>query len=151
MLSGRSTSERLTELVLVGVVVIIIAVGILYAAAASRKRAADSQIRNDVRQLRLLAEQVRTVQGDTYKHWATHETVRADVQRILADIDKHLQDEDPATFQAHVRSSQNNYFCISAPLRTSAKHFCVDAGGAPADVSGPCPPEPLTVPLACPP
>lgn len=137
---GGRTGFSLIEMLIVVTVLGLLASLILGALGISRKKAYDNSIRNGVRQLRLLAEQVYDTQGASYLNWSQHSSVRNSVQTLRADIDKSLQDTDSGSFLSVIRENQKKDYCVSAPLRSVAgKHYCVDATAVFATTGASCP------------
>lgn len=152
---GLTLIEILIVLAVMAILVILILVGI----RGAQIKARDNRIRSDVRQLRLLAEQVYDENGASYRNWRTRpHGLETQIEVLLNDIQLNygLEAEDyaryPNNFETVIRDSQRKEFCISAPMRGDEDtYFCADATGVFKTVSEPCEEQsgPNPDPLRC--
>ncbi len=153
--AGFTIIELLIVIAIIGILTAIIITSVM----VSRRKAVDNQIMNDVRQLRILAEEVYDSQAASYLNWADSEAqpnLANQLDRLLADLDQiHNYTQTDVTDPQHVtitRDSQAQEFCISVPLYTDPSIiYCVDATGQYQKTSSHCPDYPATgQPLRCP-
>lgn len=139
----KTAGFSLIEVLIVIAVLGILATLILAAVTASRNKAYDTRIRNAVGQIRWLAESVFDTQGGSYVNWTQHDTISTNLNILLEDIDLNYGDVAGAPYIATIRESQENEYCVSAPLKSeSDKHYCIDATGVFKTVSSICPDYP---------
>lgn len=152
ILSMRSKREgfSLIELLLVIAIFAILVVLVIVAVRSISKRSQDVKIRSDVRQLRLLAEEVFDNAGASYEDWNTNPLVESQVGTLLQDIESAH-----ATAGSHtvLITNRETEYCISAELvaKNESTHWCVDAAGRFRPTDGHCvDPGNPNVPLVCP-
>lgn len=153
---GFSLIELLIVIAIIGILTSLILVG----TSRSRLKGQDTAIRNDVGQLRLMAEEVYDTQGASYLNWHVHPSVQAEIALLLTDIDEKYGNVVPDTYptsfpgsyEATLRVSQRKDYCISAPLRSEVgKYYCIDATGVFKTVDSQCADQVLNgPPLLCP-
>lgn len=148
----RMNGFTLIELLIVIAILGILSSFILTAVWSSRNKAYDARIRQDVVQMRWLAESVYDTQGSNYTNWSQHSTIAGQFGVLRDDIDKNYGDDPGSPYVVIVRDSQVGYYCASAPLRGEpGKHYCIDATAVFKTVSSPCPDYPVDgPPLICP-
>lgn len=135
---SRSHGFTLIEVLIVIAVLSFLAILVLTAVRGSKNKAYDNAIRNDVGQLRLLAEQAFDSNGASYKNWPS-KVPAEDLLALQEDIDKNFGDVDPENYVVSLADSQARDFCVSAPLRNDpGKYYCVDQVGVFKIVSSPC-------------
>lgn len=154
--SGFSLIEVIIVVAIIGILTGIILVG----TARSRLKGQDTAIRNDVGQLRIMAEQVYDTQGASYLNWHLHPDVQSLVGQLVGDIDEKYGNVVPDTYptsypgsyETVLRYSQRKDYCVSAPLRSDpGKYYCIDATGVFAIADSHCSDQLLTgPPLRCP-
>lgn len=147
---GFTLIELLVVVAIIGILVALIVFGIVTA----RQKAADTKIRSDVKQLRLLAEQTYDSNGASYLGWASHPAVVGNVVILQNDIDSVHGDAPGAPFQSVLIDTRDREFCISAELvagGVGGDYLCVDASGETNFTSSHCS-DPINPgdPLACP-
>lgn len=141
----------LIELLLVIAILAILFAIVFVAVRSVSKRSQDVKIRSDIRQLRLLAEEVFDHSGASYKDWNTNPLITSQVTTLLQDIETAH-----GTTGTHsvVIANRENAYCISAELvaKNESNYWCVDASGRFRPTSGQCadPGDP-DIPLVCPP
>lgn len=158
--SGFTLVELLITITIIG----ILAGLVLTSIRLGRLKAHDNSIRNDVGQLRWIAEQMADTKGASYLNWRSTATpvLRDSIKILLDDIEKSYGTLDaadnyptsyPASYQTVIRESQTKEYCVSAPLRSEpGKYYCIDATAVFRVVSQPCPDiQTATPPLRCPP
>ena len=153
---GFSLIELLIVIAIIGILTGLILVG----TSRSRLKGQDTAIRNDVSQLRLMAEQVYDTQGASYLNWHLNASVQAQVAQLLADVDEKYGNtvpdtyptSYPASYETVLRFSQRKDYCVSAPLRSEpGKYYCIDTTGVFTVAESHCPEQLLTgPPLRCP-
>lgn len=113
----------LVEMLVVIGIVGILATLVLVVMASSRSKAADVRIKNDVRQMRWLAELAYDAQKGSFINWSTYGDVIGDYNKLKADID----DAHGSVVTISVGEADGQSFCVSAPLKSdSGKHYCID-------------------------
>jgi prepilin-type N-terminal cleavage/methylation domain-containing protein len=134
----------LIELLVVIAILGIIAALVVVSVKSARSKAADVRIKNDIRQMRWLAEVTYDAQKGNFTNWAIHAAVAADYAKLQADID----DAHGAATTISVGQTSVQSFCVSAPLKSdSNKHYCIDAGRELKEVTAVCP---VVAPHVCP-
>jgi prepilin-type N-terminal cleavage/methylation domain-containing protein len=144
-----SKGFTLIELLIVIAVIGMLAILVLSAVNNSRLKAYDSSIRSDVTQIRWLTEIAFDDQGGTYVNWTANPNIQSQLTVALDDIDKYESDPVGPPYTTVMRDTQANEYCVSAPLRTEPKYYCVDATAVFKTVSTPCPTD-TGAPLRCP-
>lgn len=138
----------LVELLIVIAIFGILAGLIITAVLSSRAKANDSALKNDVRQLRLLAESVYDSQGASYKFWTKNEAIKSELDLVKADIDRLLG----ASGQTVLFDDQPGDYCISVPLLQAAQYACIDQLGVLVETDDACGSSEAdpSIPLRCP-
>ncbi|MDP3997554.1 MAG: type II secretion system protein [bacterium] len=139
---NKQSGFNLVELLIVIAILGILITLVIMAVQGGKQKAFDNSIRNDVRQMRWLAEEVYDSNGASYEDWTQNAEISAQLDVLHADMDKILNyiatPEQPHA--AILRESQVGDYCISAPLKTdSSSYYCVDATGVFSTFSSPCP------------
>lgn len=138
----------LIELLVVIAIISILLTIVIVALTAVRRDAFDARIKNDIRQLRILAESAYDSAAASYLNWSTKPVVQAEVVVLLEEIDAAHNNGPGAPYVAVIADSQAKEFCISAPLHISTgSHYCIDDSGVFKTTATSCP---TTAPLACP-
>lgn len=142
----------LIELLIVIAIIAILAALILAGVSSSRLKAHDTAIKNDVGQIRWQAEIVYDSQGASYTNWTSDPTIAEELDILKKDIDKQSGDPPGAPYLVVLRDTQENDYCISAPLRAEAGQYaCIDATGTLQITNNECPDEDADGdPLRCP-
>lgn len=137
---GFTLLELIVVVAILGILFSIVIVGFYKA----RVDAFNARIKNDIRQLRVLAESAYDSTAASYFNWSTNGSVSAEVQTIAADVaDAH---NSPTALQ--IRDQEVKEFCVSAPLHSSLGTFyCVDASGVLKESATACP---AVAPFVCP-
>lgn len=140
----------LIELLLVIAILAILFLLVFVAVRSVSKRSQDVKIRSDVRQLRLLAEEVFDHAGASYEDWTLNPLTTSQVDTLLQDIES--AHGTPGTHSVIISNREEEY-CISAELvaKNEGTHWCVDTSGRFRPTEGHCvdPGDPDT-PLLCP-
>lgn len=119
-----------------------------------QRNAKNVTIRNDVRQLRLLAEEVYDNQGASYTDWTSNPLIAPQVTTLRDDIDDTLGDPAGPPWKSVVIDSREKEYCVSAELvvASEATHYCVDTRARFLETNEHCQtPADDTQPLICPP
>ena len=130
--------------------IVISIIGILAAiifsvSSSGRSAAADTRVKNDIRQMRWLAEVSYDEQGGDFTNWSTHPYIASDYNNLIADID----DAHGSAVVLSVGKTDLQSFCISAPLTSDPnKHYCLDADQSTVITTSPC--VTATTPHVCP-
>ncbi len=155
---GRVQISKSAGLTFIEVLVVVAILAVLFLIVAIRvqglsKRSQDIKIRNDVRQLRLLAEQVFDENGAEYMGWSTFPSIANNVEALRNDIDEVNGDAPGAPWESVLIDERVDEYCISAPLLNGADgdYYCADASGRFFEVDSPCVlPALVSTPLECP-
>lgn len=144
----RDQGFTLIELLVVIAILGILLTIVIVAVSSVRRDAFDARVKNDVRQLRILAESAYDATAASYLNWSTKPVVQSEVVTLLEDIDAAHGNAPGAPYVAVIADSQAKEFCISAPLHgSSGNHYCIDDSGLFKTTATQCP---TTAPLACP-
>lgn len=136
----RARGFSLIEILITVAIIGILASLILAAVSGSRNKGHDARIRNDVSQLRYLAESVYDTQGANYANWSAHASVTTAITQLLDDIDRNNGDTAGTPYVTIIRDSQTTDYCLSTPLRAQAgQYYCIDATGVFQTGPSPCP------------
>jgi len=115
---------------LIEVLLVVAVLGILTALGTvafnnSRNKAADVRIKNNIRQMRWLAEIAYDAQNTNFTSWSSHPYIADDYSDLVDDItDAHKG----AAISVAVGELEVQNFCVSAPLKTDTnQHYCIDA------------------------
>lgn len=144
----------LIELLLVVAILTILFLVVYVSIHRVNERAQDVRIRNDVKQLRLLAEQAYDSQGATYENWSVLPIVADQVIILRNNIDETLGDGPGAPWLSTITENREKEYCISSPLvaQENGNYYCVDGSGQFKIINTPCPPAATdNQPLVCPP
>lgn len=148
---GQEKGFTLIELLIVIAILGVLTLFVLNAIWNARDKAYDARIRNDIVQLRWLAESVFDSQGASYMNWTAHATIQQQLTLALSDIDKNYGDAAGAPYVTTIRDTQDGDYCVSAPLRGAVgKHYCVDATGVFKTTNSACAVSTGVPPLRCP-
>ncbi len=142
----------LIELLIVIAIIGILSIVVLSAVKQARDKARDNSIRNNIYQLRLVAEQIYISQKASFKNWTLDQEFASDITTLLVDTDHAAGDAAGAPYVTVMRDSQIGNYCVSAPLVTQPnKYYCVDHSGIFKTSDSACPNEAANGPaLACP-
>lgn len=153
MIKGKQDGLTLLEILLVIGILAILFVLVFVSVRSATKRSHDIRIRSDVRQMRLLAEEVFDHAGASYMDWTNNPLVVSQVATLRADIAKPHGDEANPTLYSVIISNRETEYCVSAKLvaGNEGPFTCVDASGVFKFTSTQCvdPGDP-EVPLGCP-
>ncbi len=153
MAKGKQEGLTLIEILLVIGILAILFMLVFVAVRSATKRSQDIRIRSDVRQMRLLAEEVFDHAGASYLDWTNNPLVVSQVATLRADIAKPHGDEgNPAAYSVIISNRETEY-CISAELvyGDQGRYSCVDASGVFKFTTTQCvDPGDLDTPLVCP-
>ena len=128
---GFTLIELLVVIGIIGILASLVAA----ATISARQKAADTRIKNDVRQLRWLAEIVYTNQNSDFIDWSFSPQIANDLAIITADITAAHQTEVTIS----IGQSDTQSFCVSAPLKTNSnQHYCIDASREISISNSPC-------------
>ncbi|MBI3256089.1 MAG: type II secretion system protein [Candidatus Andersenbacteria bacterium] len=145
-----SRGFTLIELLLVIAILAILFILVFVAVRSMTKRSQDVKIRSDVRQLRLLAEEVFDNAGASYENWDVNPLITSQVDTLRQDIES--AHSTVGTHSVLIANRETEY-CISAELvaKNDGTHWCVDATGRFRPTTGHCndPGDP-DIPLVCP-
>lgn len=134
----------LIELLVVIAIIGILAALVFAVASSSRDKADDTRVRNDIRQIRWLAEIVYNSQNASFLDWTAH----ADIQNSLNILTNDLQEVGVASEDIIMRDSEVGEYCVSAPLKSNpGRYYCADASAEFKISSSSCP---EAAPLKCP-
>jgi prepilin-type N-terminal cleavage/methylation domain-containing protein len=135
----------LLELLVVIAIIGILASLVIVATINARQKAADAIIKNDVRQMRWLAEIVYNSQNNSFINWSTDSQITNDLNNLIADV----EDAHDGAYTATIGDTDNQSFCVSAPMKTSpSRHYCIDASREIHITQNPC--VIATTPHVCP-
>ena len=150
--SSRRSGFALIELLFVIAIIGFLALIITTAAISSREKAHDNSVRNAVRQMRWLAEEVYDTQGGLYYEWSIHDSVTDRLTLLHREVDEALgADPNDATWETTIEDNQDKDYCLSAPLKSEMGHYCIDATGVFSVTATGCQPQDETgPPLRCP-
>lgn len=133
---GFTLIELLIVVAIIGILIALVLGGV----SMARNKARDNGVRNDIRQMRWLAEEVYDSQGADYTDWHLSANISERLQILLDDLDKQVNDENPSTYATKICATQRHSYCISAPLTANeADYYCVDASGVFVHTATPCP------------
>ncbi len=127
-------------LIAIAILAILVAI-VLVTVHTVQQQGQNVRVRSDVRQLRLLAEEVFNNAGANYMHWTTNPLTVNQVQSLRDDIDMaNALPSGPNSTSAVIDTRANEY-CISGQLHTPANgagFVCVDATGIFHDTHAQC-------------
>lgn len=146
---GFTLIELLIVIAIIGVLTTLVLAGVYQ----GRMKAYDNSVRNDIRQLRWVAEEAYDANGASYENWSTYDKRTSDIEKLMDDIDKNYgytptDPEDPTDHAALIFDSQVQNYCISAPLREGG-YYCIDATGVFTTTQNPCSEPTGDDPLRC--
>ena len=147
---GLTFIEILIVVAILGILLVMVFVGV----NSARKKSQDVKVRNDVRQLRLLAEEVFDNAGASYLNWKTNPLIATQVATLVSDL--VAAHGDPGAAQDDYVSlvdSRESEFCVSGKLvvPNDGDYWCVDASGRFLATDSPCAePADASGPLICP-
>lgn len=137
---NRQSGLTFLEILLVVAVLGILITFVLASVTTSRRKAIDNRTRSNVSQLRLLAEIAFDSNGGSYENWAQESSIQTEVTRLLEKIDEDSGDASGPPYVTHVRQSQSQNYCVSAPLRgNSGSFYCIDKTGKFLTTTQACP------------
>ncbi|MFH1353736.1 MAG: prepilin-type N-terminal cleavage/methylation domain-containing protein [bacterium] len=139
-----SNGFTLIELLVVIAIIGILTSLVFAAAKNGRDKADDARVRNDVRQMRWLAEIVYNGQNGSFLNWSSDASIQTSLNILTSDI----QEVGIAGENIIIRDSEVQQYCVSAPFKSNPnKYYCADASVEFKISSGPCPEE---APFICP-
>lgn len=143
---GFTLIELLVVIAIIGILVALVLTGV----GMARSKAKDNAIRNDVRQMRIMAEEVYDASGASYLDWSSDAEIIDRLDTLHADVNKQ---HGSATNVTRICDTQTKDFCISAEFTAEPGHyFCIDATGRYLETTTPCPetcPDDTGSPLRC--
>jgi len=152
----RGGEDGLTfiEILIVVAILGILFVMVFVALNSARKKSQDVKVRNDVRQMRLLAEEVFDNAGASYLNWKTNPLVSVQVATLVSDlVAAHGTPGAAQDDYVSLIDSRESEFCVSGKLvvPNNGDYWCTDASGRFFAVDIHCA-EPATAaePLICP-
>lgn len=126
----------LIELLVVIAIIGVLSSLVIATTLSARNKAADARIKNDVRQLRWLAEIVYNSNNNNFTDWSTHAQVIDDLNLLVTDINEAHQ----TIVTVSIGDQDNQSFCVSAPMKTNpSRHYCIDASREIHITDNPCP------------
>lgn len=135
----------LIELLVVIAIIGVLSSLVIATTLSARNKAADARIKNDVRQLRWLAEIVYNSQNNDFTDWSIHPQVIDDLNLLVTDINEAHQ----TIVTISIGDQDNQSFCVSAPMKSNtSRHYCIDASREIHLTDNPCPSA--TAPHVCP-
>lgn len=149
----RRRGFTVIEILIVITILLILFVLLFVAIRQVQRNARNVTIRNDVRQLRLLAEEVYDNQGASYTDWLANPLIIAQVATLRDDIDITLGDPAGTPWQSVIVDSREKEYCVSAPLAnpSTGAYYCVDTSAQFVQTNAPCQaPVGDSQPLLCP-
>lgn len=148
--SGFTFIELLVVIAILAVLFVLVFVSI----RSVQKKAQNTRIRNDVRQLRLLAEQVFDSAGANFAGWTSNPLIVNNIQILRNDIAFVNHATTPDLSSSVLIDSRVEEYCISAKLlvpEDGANYFCVDASATFHLTHAQCSdPNDSETPLVCP-
>ncbi len=144
--TGKNPGKGFTviELLIVIAIIGILSALVLVVVGQARKKSDDVRVRNDVRQLRWLAEIVYSTRTGSFLNWTDH----PDIQGSLDTLKDDLGEVGIAESDIALRDSETGRYCVSAPLKSSpGRYYCADASAEFTIADSACPD---TAPLVCP-
>lgn len=146
---GLTTIELL---VVIGILAILFLL-LFLAIRQIQRNAKNVAIRNDVRQLRLLAEEVYDNQGASYADWLSNPLIASQVTTLRNDVDRTLGDPAGAPWKSVIIDTREKEYCISSQMvqANPPLYYCVDTHAQFVEIGSPCrDPGDDTLPLICP-
>lgn len=133
---GLTFIEILLVIAILGILITLVLVTI----TSSRQKAVANRVRNNIGQIRILAEVAFDSNGGTYLNWAQDTSIQTELTRLLEKIDEDNGDDITAPYVTVVREAQAKDYCVSAPLGSgSSTYYCIDATGKFREVTSHCP------------
>jgi prepilin-type N-terminal cleavage/methylation domain-containing protein len=147
--NGFSFIELLLAVAILAILLVMVLVTVHY----GQTRGQNIRVRSDVRQLRLLAEEIFDNTGASYAHWTNNPLVINQIQTLRDDIDAANTLQPGVNSTSVVIDTRETEYCISGQLPTpdnGGKFVCVDATGVFHDTHAPCA-DVAQASLICPP
>jgi prepilin-type N-terminal cleavage/methylation domain-containing protein len=135
--NGFSFIELLLAIAILAILFVMVFVTVHYV----QSRGQNIRVRSDVRQLRLLAEEVFDNAGANYAHWTTNPLTINQVQDLRDDIEAANAVQAGKNSPSVAIDARENEYCVSGQLPTpenGAGFVCVDASGVFHDTHAPC-------------
>lgn len=118
--SGFTLIELLVVIAIIGILSSLV----IATAINARQKAADARVKNDVRQIRWLAEMVYNSNNNDFTDWSIDTQITDNLDRLIADIN----DAHQSTVTVSIGDTDNQSFCVSAPMKSNtSRHYCIDA------------------------
>ncbi len=139
MIKNKKSGFTLVEVLTVIMIIGILATVVLVSLDAARRRARDSAVQNQLRQIASLAEAVYTMENG-YEEFSDLSTAGSDhpsaddyrkaVDKIndVSDSDNHAGGGDD-NIQIHFSTDNKDYCAFSNLVRRDEEVFCVDSSG----------------------
>lgn len=141
------------ELLIVITILAILFVLVFVSLQSVQKKTQNTRVKNDVRQLRLLAEEVFDNAGADYQDWTQNPLVLNHIATLRNDIAKVNHEVGGQTASSVIVDTHPEGYCISGKLlvaENEATHFCVDSTAVFRLTHSHCTDGGLALPLACP-
>lgn len=139
--SGFTLIELLVVIAIIGILSSLV----IATAINARQKAADARVKNDVRQIRWLAEMVYNSNNNDFTDWSIDTQITDNLDRLIADIN----DAHQSTVTVSIGDTDNQSFCVSAPMKSNtSRHYCIDASREIHITDNPC--VTATAPHVCP-
>lgn len=138
--NSRRTKGAVTGFTLIELLVVIAIIGILSslvtaATINARQKAQDTRIKNDVRQIRWLAEIIYNSNNNEFTDWSSNSQITADLNILVADI----EDAHDGAYTVTIGDTDIQTFCVSAPMKSDVnQHYCIDASREIHITNSPC-------------
>ena len=131
-------------LVVIGIIGLLAGI-VVVAVTSVRRDAFDTRIKNNVRQLRLLAESAYDANGATYLDWTTASSIQSELTAVIEDLDEAYGNDSS---QYTLIESEAKEFCVSAALHSiNGQYYCIDHNGVFRTTTEQCPATPVACPL----
>lgn len=134
--AGLTFLEILLVIAILGILVALVLAGV----TSSRRKAIDNRTRSSIGQIRILAEIAFDSNGGTYENWSQESSIQNELATLLEKIDEDAGDMTGAPYVTHIRETQSQNYCVSAPLQAdSGSTYCIDKTGKFQTTTSACP------------